>query len=108
MCIRDSNHTKALIQLRRTYECFRYPDAETIEKHVHFQTIDGKVLIYEMDDEKGTMQVIFNPLTESFRHSLDAEYKMLYYNGAVQPDEFVTSVAVEPVSTIVLWKEKSA
>ncbi len=102
------DHTKALIQLRRTYECFRYSDAERIEKYVHYQTIDGKVLIYEMDDEKGTMQVIFNPLTESFHHSLNAAYKLLYYNGSVQPDEFITAVAVEPVSTIVLWKEKTS
>ncbi|MEG0528139.1 MAG: type I pullulanase, partial [Longicatena sp.] len=98
--------TKALITLRRNYESFRYSTSKEIEEHVSFMDLYRQVLIYQMQDEQGTMQVILNPTMNTFVYELKEEYQVLFYNGSVQPTEFTQNLQIEAVSTIVVWKNK--
>lgn len=96
--------TKALIDIRKKYPCFRYASADEINANVTFDEIDHKVLIYKMKDKQQDVIVIFNPTQEYFTYRLEDGYDLLYYNGK-EDDLKMQVVDIRPVSTIILSKE---
>lgn len=96
--------TKACIQLRKQYNCFKYDSVEKIKKYVSFKTIQDKVLIYDMKDEKEHLQVIFNPTNETFEYELDTP--MIYvFNEHKICEGLRKIISIDPLSVIVLKEE---
>lgn len=93
--------TKELIQIRKKHACLRYPSSQEVQDHVRFDTIQNKVLVYKIFDEKEELIVFFNPSGEYFTYDLGKAYRLEYYNGKSE-DILIQKVNVEPYSVIVL------
>lgn len=95
--------TKALIEIRKHYRCLRYATAEEVHKHVEFEDIQQKVLIYKMEDEAEQLIVIFNPTLEHYVYHLPCAYELLYYNAKVTNEQY-QDVQIDACSVIVMAK----
>lgn len=93
--------TKALIELRKEYACFRYASAEEVNRYVSFEDLERKVLLYKIKDDHSDIIVIFNPMQESFHYCFDGDYRLLYHNGKAA-GEMISEIDILPVSVIVL------
>ncbi|MEG0842279.1 MAG: type I pullulanase [Erysipelotrichaceae bacterium] len=72
---------KALVQIRKKYDCFRYDTTQAVNDHVSFEDIEQKVLLYKIKDEKNDLIVVFNPSENAFNYNFKQEYCLLYDNG---------------------------
>ncbi|MEG1301890.1 MAG: type I pullulanase, partial [Erysipelotrichaceae bacterium] len=72
---------KALVQIRKKYDCFRYDTTQAVNDHVSFEDIEQKVLLYKIKDEKNDVIVVFNPSENAFHYNFKQEYYLLYDNG---------------------------
>lgn len=96
--------TKDLIALRKTHPSLRYATKEEVEAHVHFDVVNGKALVYRMDEDFSSLVVIFNPSNDRFEYDLGCAYHLLYYNGASE-DVLVQKMNIEPYSVVVFERK---
>lgn len=95
--------TKALIQLRRKYKCFRYASKQEIEKYVSFVNLEGQVLLYHIYDTVDDMVVVFNPTGNTLEYDFHIPYQLLFYNEQSE-DILIQKLTIKPYSTIVLHR----
>lgn len=93
--------TKELINIRKKYACLRYSSSQEVQNHVCFDTIQNKVLVYKINDDKEKLIMFFNPSTEVFTYDLKEVYQLVYYNEKSE-DILIQKVNIEPYSVIVL------
>lgn len=95
--------TKELIELRKTYACFRYRTKEEVAANVHFIDIDHQVLLYQMHDALDDMVVVFNPTGAHYEYDFQKGYTLLYYNKKNE-DILIQKLNIDPYSVIVLHR----
>ncbi len=93
--------TKELINIRKKYACLRYSSSQEVQNYVCFDTIQNKVLVYKINDDKKKLIMFFNPSAEVFTYDLKEAYRLVYYNEKSE-DILIQKVNIEPYSVIVL------
>lgn len=96
--------TKKCIQIRKEHECFKYDTVEKIKKCVSFKTIQDKVLIYDMKDEKEHLQVIFNPTNDTFEYELETPMTCIF-NELKNSEGLRKIMTIDPLSVIVMKEQ---
>lgn len=98
-------HTKALIEIRKAYACLRYNQEVQVRSNIHFEDIDGKVLLYKIQDQWNDMIVMFNPTSNKYYYDFKTNYYLLYYFQKVT-GEVIQNVWIEPYATIIVSKDE--
>ncbi len=97
---------KALIEIRKKHDVFRFPDAASLAKGVRFEDIDRQVLIYRLQNDHEEAVVIFNPTASIYTYRLEYAYRLLFYNCKIENEYKQDDLIIDKYATIVLVKEK--
>lgn len=100
--------TKALIQIRKRYDCLRYDNREAVEQHVSFDTVDGKALVYKVRDEHDELIAMFNPTYDTLHYHFQDSYWRIYDNGECDEKILMMKAELRPYHTLIFVKAEDA
>ena len=101
-------YTRDCIRLRKLIGAFRFETAAEIEEHVHFEILDGQMLLYELRNVSSycgyeTIRVYFNPDKAVRYVELEEDFCQIFNEaGLLTSPVMVRNLAVNPITMTVL------
>ncbi|MCL6570931.1 MAG: type I pullulanase [Bacillus sp. (in: Bacteria)] len=104
------SYIKGLIQIRKSFPCFRLRTASEIHRYIHYLQVTAPLLGYRFEMDDYEVILLINPLSKEQLISIpEGEWAVLADDGyagiSSKGDSLKGEVSVEPVSLIILLKK---